>query len=71
MQEFESNSSVIIHHFDQIVHVYKLFKNENKGIVFKARWFVRPDINTGVTIIFAAWNDLGKLTRAMPASFRL
>ena len=24
---------------------------ENKGIVFKARWFVRPDINTGATII--------------------
>ena len=23
------------------------------GIVFKARWFVRPDINTDVTIIFA------------------
>ena len=23
----------------------------NKGIVFKARWFVRPDINTGATII--------------------
>ena len=24
---------------------------ENKGIVFKVRWFVRPDINTGTTII--------------------
>ena len=24
---------------------------ENKGIVLKARWFVRPDINTGATII--------------------
>ena len=24
---------------------------ENKGIVFKARWFVQLDINTGVTII--------------------
>ena len=23
---------------------------ENKGIVFKARWFVRPDINRGATI---------------------
>ena len=29
----------------------KVFKNENKGIVLKARWFVRPDINTGATII--------------------
>ena len=36
----------------------KMFKNENKGIVFKARWFVRPYINTGVTIIFA-WNESG------------
>ena len=24
---------------------------ENKGIVFKALWFVRPNINTGATII--------------------
>ena len=24
---------------------------EIKGIVFKARWFVRPDTNTGATII--------------------
>ena len=31
----------------------KVFKNDNKGIVFEARWFVRPDINTDVTIIFA------------------
>ena len=30
-----------------------------KGIgFFKARWFVRPDTNTEVTIIFA-WNDSG------------
>ena len=29
---------------------------ENKGIVFKARWIVRPNINTDATIIFA-WND--------------
>ena len=36
----------------------KVFKNDNKGIVFKARWFVRPDINTDVTIN-CAWNDLG------------
>ena len=35
-----------------------MFKNDNKGIVFKARWFVQPDINTDVTIIFA-WNDSG------------
>ena len=35
-----------------------MLKNDNKGIVFKARWFVRPDINTDVTIIFA-WNDEG------------
>ena len=38
-----------------------MLKNENKhdkGIVFKARWCVRPDINTDVTIIFA-WNDSG------------
>ena len=34
-----------------------MFKNDNKGIVFKARWFVRPDMNMDVTIIFA-WNDL-------------
>ena len=27
------------------------YELENKGIVFKARWFVRPDINTGATII--------------------
>ena len=31
----------------------KVFKNDDKGIVFKAGWFVRPDINTDVTIIFA------------------
>ena len=35
-----------------------MLKNEIKGIVFKAQWFVRPDINTDVTIIFA-WNDSG------------
>ena len=35
-----------------------MFKNENKGIVFKVRWFVRPNINTDVTIIFV-WNDEG------------
>ena len=29
----------------------KMFKNKNKGIVFKVRWFVRPDINTDMTII--------------------
>ena len=28
-----------------------LYYLENKGIVFKARWFVRPDINMGMTII--------------------
>ena len=38
------------------------FKNENKGIVFKARWFVRPDINTGATI---------SLLGMMPLSFHL
>ena len=32
--------------------------NENKGIVFKARWFVQPNMNTGVTIIFV-WHDSG------------
>ena len=35
-----------------------MFKNDNKGIVFKSRWFVQPDINMDVTIIFA-WNDSG------------
>ena len=30
-----------------------MFKNENKGNVFKARWFVLPDINTDVIIIDA------------------
>ena len=29
-------------------HMYHL---ENKGIVLKRAWFVRPDINTGATII--------------------
>ena len=41
-----------------------MFKNDKKGIVFKAWWFVRPDINTDVTIIF-------EMTRAMPLSFHL
>ena len=27
------------------------FQLENTGIVFKARWFARPDINMGATII--------------------
>ena len=42
-----------------------MFKNDNKGIFFKARLFVRPDINTDVTII------LREITRAMPSSFHL
>ena len=33
-----------------------MLKNENKGIVFKARWFVWSGINTDVTIMFA-WTD--------------
>ena len=44
-----------------------MFKNENKGIVFKARWFVRHDMNTDMTINFA-WNDSGY---ALPSSFHL
>ena len=35
-----------------------MFKNDNKGIVFKVRWFVRPNINMDVTNIFS-WNDSG------------
>ena len=31
--------------------VYEGNELENKGILFKVRWFVRPDINTGATII--------------------
>ena len=44
-----------------------MFKNENKGIVFKARWFVRLDITraTGMTII------LREMTRAVPLSYHL
>ena len=35
------------------------FKNVNKGTtVLKRAWFVRPGINTGMTIILA-WNDKG------------
>ena len=44
-----------------------MFKNENKGIVFKARWFVRPDINMGVIIILV-WREM---TWAMLSSFHL
>ena len=36
---------------DRVTIIYKHHELENKGIVFKARWFVRPDINTGATII--------------------
>ena len=43
-----SDSSVIIHHFWShfTYFKFKMFKNENKGIVFmflKRVWFVRPD----------------------------
>ena len=34
-----------------------IFYLENKGIVFKARWFVRPDINTARPLF--KWNDAG------------
>ena len=36
---------------------YENLKLENKGIVFKARWFVRPDINTARPLF--KWNDEG------------
>ena len=39
------NPVLLVHHVHGGLHL------ENKGIVFKARWFVRPDINTGATII--------------------
>ena len=35
-----------------------VYKNDNKGIIFTVVVFVRPNINTHVTIIFA-WNDSG------------
>ena len=42
-----------------------MFKNENKGIVLKRVWFVRPD-KTWAWPLF-----LRGMTRAMPSSFHL
>ena len=37
--------------------IIKVLFLKREGIVFKARWFVWPDINTDVVTIIFAWND--------------
>ena len=56
----ESDSSVIIHHFwSHFAYLkQKCLRIRIKVLFLKCVWFVRLDINTGMTIILA-WNDEG------------